>query len=100
MLVIFLCLGSVAVGFSLGVLWASVANERAEKVLDEFDGTINRVADGIAHVTLCEVNGGNVTFYGEYPADDLEALGIRDRFCCKTILQRNGAVQIQMTPKD
>ncbi len=100
MLTIFLCLGGGAVGFSLGILWLLVVNERAEIVLDEFEGTVNSIADGIARVTLCELNRGNDTFYGEYPAAELESLGIHDRFCCKTIQQRDGAVRIEMTPKD
>ena len=63
-------------------------------ILEEFAGTVDSIHEGTAYVTLVAKSGGE-ELEGEYPAADLEKLGIflDDRFVCKTVL-RGGKVKV------
>lgn len=54
-------------------------------VLEAFEGFVDKFDNGVAHVTLKTESGE--TFYGEYPAAELKAQGIRERrrFKCWTV---------------
>lgn len=60
-------------------------SEEESIVLDEFSGYVDHVEDATAFVVLETAMGEEL--YGEYPADDLAALGIYEhcRFKCRTI---------------
>lgn len=65
-------------------------------VLEQFEGFVEQIDDDIAHVTLTSQCGD--TLYGEYPARDLLALGIRERrrFRCVTV-DEEGKVRVELT---
>jgi hypothetical protein len=54
-------------------------------VLEEFEGFVDKFEGDVAHATLKTQSGE--TFYGEYPAAELKAQGIRERrrFKCWTV---------------
>jgi hypothetical protein len=54
-------------------------------ILEGFEGFVDQFDGDVAHVTLKTQSGE--TFYGEYPAADLKAQGIREhrRFQCWTV---------------
>lgn len=66
-------------------------------VLEEFEGFVDRFDADIAHVTLKTMSGE--TFYGEYPAAELKAMGIgeRRRFKCWTV-EHGSSVNFVMEP--
>jgi hypothetical protein len=55
------------------------------KILEEFEGVVDKFDNDIAHVTLTTKTGE--TFYGEYPSHELKAQGIheRRRFKCRNV---------------
>ena len=63
-------------------------------VLETFDGYVDDVRDGIAHLTLMQ---GDETLWGELPVEELEALGIKRRFLCETVETGSG-VDVRLTP--
>ena len=67
------------------------------KVLEEFDGFLDKFDGDVAHVTLKTKSGE--MFYGEYPAAELKAQGIRERrrFKCWTVEVGTG-VEFVMEP--
>jgi len=67
------------------------------KVLEEFEGFVDKFDSDVAHVTLKTQSGE--TFYGEYPAAELKAQGIREgrRFKCWTI-EVGPSVEFVMEP--
>jgi hypothetical protein len=66
-------------------------------VLEEFEGFVDKFDGGVAHVTLKTESGE--TFYGEYPAAELKAQGIRERrrFKCWTV-EVGPSVEFVMEP--
>ncbi len=66
-------------------------------LLERFEGFVDQIEDGTAYVTLTSEAGE--TLDGEYPAAELEALGIRERrrFICTT-LDRQGHVEVHLGP--
>jgi len=66
------------------------------QTLENFEGFVDQMRDGIAYVTLKSVEHGDM-MYGTYPAAELLAKGIRERrrFKCSTI-EAGTAVEIQL----
>jgi hypothetical protein len=66
-------------------------------VLEEFEGFVDKFDGEVAHVTLKTSSGE--TFYGEYPAAELKAQGIRERrrFKCWTV-EMGPRVEFVMEP--
>ncbi len=62
---------------------------QAPKVLEELEGFVDQIEDGMAFVTLTSKTGQELI--GEYKADELLALGIQEgrRFKCRTICIAN-----------
>ena len=72
-------------GIAVSITWLYFTNRSI--VLEEFTGMVDSINDGKAYVTLIPEDGGE-ELEGEYPAKELENLGIKlySRFLCKTIL--------------
>lgn len=64
-------------------------------ILENFEGFVDQIRDGIAYVTLKSVEHGD-TMHGTYPAAELLNKGIRERrrFKCATV-ENGPAVEIQ-----
>ncbi len=69
----------------------------AGNVLEEFEGFLDKFDGDVAHVTL--TTGSGETFYGEYPAAELKAHGVRERrrFKCWTV-EVGPSVEFVMEP--
>lgn len=66
-------------------------------VLERFDGFVDCIDCGRAFVTLRSKHGDELI--GEYPAVELERLGIRERrrFICETVRVQTGEIEIWLT---
>ena len=70
---------------------------RRRVALEEFEGFVEEVDDEVAYVTLKDKTGQKLQ--GEYPASELETLGIheRRRFYCRTFDVGGGNVKIELS---
>ena len=70
---------------------------RRHALLEEFEGFVEQIDGNLAYVTLKDKAGQ--TLYGEYPASELETLGIheRRRFRCRTFDVGDGNVRIELS---
>jgi hypothetical protein len=75
----------------------SQMTKQSENVLEEFEGFVEKFDNDVAHVTL-KTKSGEI-FYGEYPAIELKAQGIRERrrFKCWTV-EVGPSVEFVMEP--
>ena len=76
------------------------------KILEEFNGFLDQIRDGIAHFTLKK---GDETFWCECEADKLTKHGVKEsrRFICRTIeigdevdIQIEAIPDKELTPED
>lgn len=68
------------------------------EVLEEHNCFVDRIIDNVAYITLVDVKD-NTVLWGEYPADELEALGIfeRKRFICR-VIETEDDLKLEMIP--
>lgn len=67
------------------------------KILEEFEGILEKIDGDTAYVTLKAPDGE--ILWGEYPAEEMQKLGIRERrrFKCRTV-DYGEFVKIEMEP--
>jgi hypothetical protein len=66
--------------------------------LERFTGVVNTIRDGRAYVTLRDAQGDELI--GQYPAWQLEQVGVVHAFECRTELAREGHFRVVFTPKE